>query len=92
MCPQFLTSKDSFPKSFMIHNLNHLELRTGFTQYDLVGMAALLKLCPNLETMMLDFLFKIEEDVSTFTYIITAILDVSILMFCLCFFCSELHI
>ncbi|PQP92281.1 F-box/LRR-repeat protein [Prunus yedoensis var. nudiflora] len=59
---KFLTSKDSFPKSFMIHNLNHLELRTGFTQYDLVGMAALLKLCPNLETMMLDFLFKIEED------------------------------
>ncbi|CAL8139725.1 unnamed protein product [Prunus armeniaca] len=59
---KFLTSKDSFPKSFMIHNLNHLELRTGFTQYDLVGMAALLKLCPNLETMMLDYLFKIEED------------------------------
>ncbi|ONI18574.1 hypothetical protein PRUPE_3G224000 [Prunus persica] len=46
----------------MIHNLNHLELRTGFTQYDLVGMAALLKLCPNLETKMLDYLFKIEED------------------------------
>ncbi|VVA35908.1 PREDICTED: F-box/LRR-repeat [Prunus dulcis] len=61
---KFLTSKDSFPKSFMIHNLNHLELRTGFTQYDLVGMAALLKLCPNLETMMLDYHFKIEEDES----------------------------
>ncbi|ONI18571.1 hypothetical protein PRUPE_3G223900 [Prunus persica] len=59
---KFLTSKDPFPKSFMLHNLNLLELRTGFTQYDLVGMAALLKLCPNLETMILQYLFKIGED------------------------------
>ncbi|VVA35909.1 Hypothetical predicted protein, partial [Prunus dulcis] len=60
---KFLTSKeDSFPKSFMLHNLNLLELRTGFTQYDLVGMAALLKLCPNLETMILEYLFKKRAD------------------------------
>ncbi|PQP92280.1 F-box/LRR-repeat protein [Prunus yedoensis var. nudiflora] len=62
---KFLTSKeDSFPKSFMLHNLNLLELRTGFTQYDLVGMAALLKLCPNLETMILEYLFKKRADES----------------------------
>ncbi|TQD75851.1 hypothetical protein C1H46_038620 [Malus baccata] len=59
---KFLTSKDTFPKSFMLHNLTVLVLRTGFTQYDLVGMAARLKLCPNLKTLFLEFLFKVEKD------------------------------
>ncbi|KAM1716352.1 hypothetical protein ACFX11_024325 [Malus domestica] len=61
---KFLTSKDTFPKSFMLHNLTVLVLRTGFTQYDLVGMAAMLKLCPNLKTLILEFLFKVEKDES----------------------------
>ncbi|TQD75850.1 hypothetical protein C1H46_038619 [Malus baccata] len=65
---KFLTSKDTLPKSFMLYNLlNRLELRTGFTQYDLVGMAALLKISPNLEILILDYLRKFSEDVSTFT-------------------------
>lgn len=89
ICPQFLTSKHTFPKSFMLYNLNHLELRTGFTQYDLVGMAALLKISPNLETMVLDYLCKFSEDVSTFTYRI----DVSVLLMLIIFLpCSVLHI
>ncbi|KAL3574540.1 hypothetical protein D5086_025153, partial [Populus alba] len=41
-----------------------LELQTGYTTYDLLGMAALLELCPNLETMHLDPLYKVVEDVS----------------------------
>ncbi|KAB5524466.1 hypothetical protein DKX38_022215 [Salix brachista] len=41
-----------------------LELQTGYTQYDLLGMAALLELCPNLETMILDPLYKIDDDES----------------------------
>ncbi|KAM1599703.1 hypothetical protein ACFX1Q_024874 [Malus domestica] len=60
----FLTSKDSFPESFMLHNLKILELRTGFTQYDLVGIAALLKLCLNLETMILGYPRKFDPDES----------------------------
>ncbi|KAM2012074.1 hypothetical protein ACFX1T_023978 [Malus domestica] len=49
----------------MLYNLlNHLELRTGFTQYDLVGMAALLKISPNLEILILDYLCKFSEDES----------------------------
>ena len=76
MCPQFLTSKNTFPKSFILHNLKLLVLRTGFTRYDLVGMAALLKLCPNLETLILEHPFKMEKDVSSFTYRIIAMLDV----------------
>ncbi|KAB5524449.1 hypothetical protein DKX38_022198 [Salix brachista] len=35
-----------------------------YTQYDLLGMAALLELCPNLETMILDPLYKIDDDES----------------------------
>ncbi|KAM5580791.1 F-box/LRR-repeat protein [Rosa sericea] len=61
---KLLTSKDSFPKTFTLHNLSLLELRTGYTQYDLVGMAAVLELCPNLETMILDYLHKIDVDES----------------------------
>ncbi|PRQ52915.1 putative F-box domain, leucine-rich repeat domain, L domain-containing protein [Rosa chinensis] len=59
---KLLISEDPFPKDFKLNNLNHLELRTGHTQYDLVGMAALLKLCPNLQTMVLDYLDTMKED------------------------------
>ncbi|PRQ52916.1 putative F-box domain, leucine-rich repeat domain, L domain-containing protein [Rosa chinensis] len=52
---KLLTSKDPFSKSFMLHNLNHLELRTGYTQCDLIGLAALLELSPNLKNMTLDY-------------------------------------
>ncbi|KAK9924624.1 hypothetical protein M0R45_032984 [Rubus argutus] len=45
----------------MLQNLNHLELLTGYTQCDLVGMAALLQLCPNLQTVVLD---KLKHDES----------------------------
>ncbi|KAM1545052.1 hypothetical protein ACFX15_044775 [Malus domestica] len=61
---KFLTSTDSFPESFILHNLKLLELQTGFTKHDLVGMAALLKHCPNLETMILEYPFKFGEDES----------------------------
>ncbi|TQD75849.1 hypothetical protein C1H46_038618 [Malus baccata] len=61
---KFLTSKNTFPESFILHNLKLLVLRTGCTQYDLVGMAALLKLCPNLETLILENPFKMEKDES----------------------------
>ncbi|KAB5524590.1 hypothetical protein DKX38_022339 [Salix brachista] len=59
-----LAAKDGIPKDFLLHNLKHLELQTGYTQYDLLGMAALLELCPNLETMILDPLYKIDDDES----------------------------
>ncbi|KAJ6291329.1 hypothetical protein OIU76_023402 [Salix suchowensis] len=59
-----LATKDGIPKDFLLHNLKHLELQTGYTQYDLLGMAALLELCPNLETMILDPLYKIDDDES----------------------------
>lgn len=72
-----MISKDHFPKSFKLQNVSLLELRTGYTQYDLIGMAALLELCPNLETMILHYLYKIGEDVSIVTYVITTFLDVA---------------
>ncbi|KAB2610574.1 F-box/LRR-repeat protein [Pyrus ussuriensis x Pyrus communis] len=61
---KFLTSKNTFPESFVLHNLKLLVLRTGFTRYDLVGMAALLKLCANLETLIVESPFKMEKDES----------------------------
>ncbi|KAJ6411299.1 hypothetical protein OIU84_007962 [Salix udensis] len=63
-----LAAKDGIPKDFLTHNLKHLELQAGYTQYDLLGMAALLELCPNLETMILDPLYKIDDDVSILHY------------------------
>ncbi|CAK7324958.1 unnamed protein product [Dovyalis caffra] len=59
-----LAPKDVFPKDFLLYNLKHLELQTGYTQYDLLGLAALLEFCPNLETMILNPLYKIDDDES----------------------------
>lgn len=74
--PQLLTSKDPLSKSFKLHNLNHLELPTGYTHCDLVGLAALLELSPNLENMILDYVDNNAKDVSIY---ITEILDVAAL-------------
>ncbi|KAL6140075.1 hypothetical protein ACLB2K_058376 [Fragaria x ananassa] len=59
---KFLISKDPFPKDFTLNNLNYLELRTGYTRYGLVGMAALLALCPNVQTMVLDYTDKTHKE------------------------------
>ncbi|CAN6708194.1 unnamed protein product [Malus baccata var. baccata] len=58
---KFATS-DFLPESFRLHNLKLLELRTGFTQYDLIGMLVLIELSPNLEAMILEHQHKIEAD------------------------------
>ncbi|XP_050384058.1 F-box/LRR-repeat protein At3g26922-like [Argentina anserina] len=59
---KFMISKDCFPENFKLQNVRLLELRTEYTQYDLIGMVALLQLCPNLETMVLDHLHKLDDD------------------------------
>ncbi|XP_065881606.1 uncharacterized protein [Euphorbia lathyris] len=43
---------------------NQLELLTGYTQYDLLGMAQLLELTPHMETLILDYLLKVDKDES----------------------------
>lgn len=64
-------TSDFLPESFRLHNLKLLELQTGFTQYDLIGMLVLIELSPNLETMILEHQHKIEADnVSTSTHFI----------------------
>ncbi|WCJ33255.1 F-box/RNI-like superfamily protein [Euphorbia peplus] len=57
-----LVPKEVFSEDFLLYNLKHLELLTGYTQYDLLGMAHLLELAPHLETLILDYLFKLDED------------------------------
>ncbi|KAL6228500.1 hypothetical protein ACLB2K_002449 [Fragaria x ananassa] len=59
---KLLTPENLFPKTLKLRNLKYLELRTGYTRYDLVGMAALLERCPNLESMVLSSISKMEED------------------------------
>ncbi|XP_050215174.1 F-box/FBD/LRR-repeat protein At5g56420-like isoform X2 [Mercurialis annua] len=56
--------KETFSKDFLLYNLKHLELQTCYTQHDLLGMEALLELAPNVETMILDSLHKIDADES----------------------------
>ncbi|KAG8386966.1 hypothetical protein BUALT_Bualt03G0203600 [Buddleja alternifolia] len=45
-------------------NLKYLELQTGFAEYDLVGIAAFLELCPDLETLVLDYFYKTDDSLS----------------------------
>lgn len=56
--------KDVSSERYALNNLNHLELKTGYTKYDLLGIAALLEIAPNLNTMVLNYLPKIEKDES----------------------------
>ena len=65
MCSQLLTPENLFPKTLKLRNLKYLELQTGYTRYDLVGMAALLERCPNLESMVLSSVSTVVEDVRT---------------------------
>lgn len=51
-------------EDLVFNNLTSMELRTGYTTYDLLGIAALLECSPNLEILTVSDLFKIDEDVS----------------------------
>ncbi|KAF2317825.1 hypothetical protein P3X46_022980 [Hevea brasiliensis] len=72
-----LVPNEFFSEGFLLYNLKHLELQTGYTQYDLLGMAALLKLAPNIETMILDYLFKIDKDESLSEELLNKPIDLS---------------
>ncbi|KAK9285578.1 hypothetical protein L1049_024773 [Liquidambar formosana] len=61
---KLLAPKDAIPGSFVLKNLTYLELQTGYSDSDLLGMAALFELAPNLDTMILDYLYKISNDES----------------------------
>lgn len=51
-------------EDLVFNNLTSVELRTGYTTYDLLGIAVLLECSPNLEILTVSDLFKIDEDVS----------------------------
>ncbi|KDP32220.1 hypothetical protein JCGZ_13827 [Jatropha curcas] len=59
---KLLTSTDIFSKISIFCNLKHLELRTEYSKYDLLGIAAILEISPNLETLILDYICKIDND------------------------------
>lgn len=58
------SSLEISPENLVFNNLTSVELRTGYTTYDLLGIAALLECSPNLETLIVNVLLKIDEDVS----------------------------
>ncbi|KAA8524531.1 hypothetical protein F0562_010954 [Nyssa sinensis] len=49
---------------FIVSNLNCLELQTGYSKYCLLVIAALLELSPNLVTMILYYVYVMDEDES----------------------------
>lgn len=61
-----MAAKDLFSGNFYFYNLNHLELQTDYSRSDLLGMAALFKHSPKLETVILDRNLKLDEEVSFF--------------------------
>lgn len=58
------SSLEISPENLVFNNLTSVELRTGYTTYDLLGIAALLECSPNLETLIVNVLLKIDEDES----------------------------
>ncbi|KAK9284264.1 hypothetical protein L1049_023434 [Liquidambar formosana] len=59
---KFLVRRDVSSGSFLLQSLKYLELRTGYSKLDLLGIAALLEISPNLETMILDEILKVDEE------------------------------
>ncbi|KAG8386947.1 hypothetical protein BUALT_Bualt03G0201700 [Buddleja alternifolia] len=59
--PQVFDRKDTSECS-VFKNLKYLELQTGYIENDLIGIAAFLELCPELETLVVDYNY--ESDVS----------------------------
>lgn len=58
------SSMEISSENLVFNNLTSVELHTGYTTYDLLGIAALLESSPNLEILIVIDLFKIDEDVS----------------------------
>jgi len=58
------SSLEISPENLVFNNLTSVELRTGYTTYDLLGIAALLECSPNLEILIVNVLLKIDEDES----------------------------
>ncbi|XP_058210707.1 F-box/LRR-repeat protein At4g14096-like isoform X2 [Rhododendron vialii] len=56
------SSMEISSEDLVFNNLTSVELRTGYTTYDLLGIAALLECSPNLEILTVSDLFKIDED------------------------------
>uniref|UniRef100_A0A5B7AX73 F-box domain-containing protein n=1 Tax=Davidia involucrata TaxID=16924 RepID=A0A5B7AX73_DAVIN len=60
---KLVAAKDLFSGSFLFYNLNYLELTTEYSKSDLLGIAALLEISPNLETMILEPNLKLDEEI-----------------------------
>lgn len=57
-----VAEKDIIFKKFSLNNLKYLELLTEFTKSDMLGIATLVGLSPNLETLIFQCSLKREED------------------------------
>ncbi|XP_027171189.1 F-box/LRR-repeat protein At3g26922-like [Coffea eugenioides] len=60
----FIHSEMKPDESFQFKNLKHLELKTGYTHSEMVGLAALLMQAPVLETLVLDYVYQTEKEAS----------------------------
>ncbi|KAL3509594.1 hypothetical protein ACH5RR_028995 [Cinchona calisaya] len=54
LCLWLLPSEEASFKTSVFNNLKHLELLTGYTRYDLLGLETLLEKCQKLESMVLE--------------------------------------
>ncbi|CAI9090350.1 OLC1v1025107C2 [Oldenlandia corymbosa var. corymbosa] len=65
---RFMHSKIMSNECFELKSLKHLELSTGFTNGDILGLSLLLKQSPVLETLVLDYAYQTEADVSALLF------------------------
>ncbi|KAK9284793.1 hypothetical protein L1049_023970 [Liquidambar formosana] len=56
---ELLASKNVPSERFVLHNLKFLDLWTGYSNTDMLGVAALLERSPNLEMMTINYCFKL---------------------------------
>ncbi|XP_027172064.1 F-box/LRR-repeat protein At4g14103-like [Coffea eugenioides] len=59
---KLLVEEEIFSETFAFNNLRHLVLLTGYTEYDLLGLEAVLKACSMLESMVLEYSYETDFD------------------------------
>lgn len=59
---ELLVKKEILAQDFVLNNLNLLEMRTGYSKTDMLGIAALFELSPNLNTMILDKIINLGKE------------------------------
>ncbi|XP_077243391.1 F-box/FBD/LRR-repeat protein At5g56420-like [Tasmannia lanceolata] len=76
---KLMEQKTDFLEKIRLDNLKHLDFLTGSTKIELLGLAILIRIAPNLETMVLQMVFETDDNKAYLNKFIDKLLSGSLL-------------